>query len=136
MIAPADIAFLPRGVRTHRDRVRDADVLLAPERVLMLDEIGLAILSRLDGVASVGKISQDLAQSYDAPLDVIEPDVIEYLTDLRDKGFVHVRLGRPPDCNAGGTDASLPFSLPVLFKPHRTARQIIRAFNRDLVRHL
>lgn len=91
MIQADDIAFLPRGVRTHRDTVRATDVLLAPERVLMLDQIGLAILSRLDGAATVGEISENLAQTYEAPRDVIEPDVIEYLTDLRDKGFVHVR---------------------------------------------
>jgi len=40
---------------------------------------------------AVTDISQDLVHRYDAPRDVIEPDVIEYLTDLRDKGFVHVR---------------------------------------------
>lgn len=91
MIASEDVAFLPRGVRIHRDNVRSADVLLGPERVLMLDEIGLSILSRLDGVASVAEILEELAQRYDAPRDVIEPDVIEYLIDLRDKGFVHVR---------------------------------------------
>ncbi|MFC3615298.1 pyrroloquinoline quinone biosynthesis peptide chaperone PqqD [Lutimaribacter marinistellae] len=78
-------------MRIHRDKVRSADVLLGPERVLMLDAVGLSILSRLDGVASVADISEELAQRYDAPPDVIEPDVIEYLIDLRDKGFVHVR---------------------------------------------
>lgn len=91
MISAEDIAFLPRGVRTHRDQVRAADVLLGPERVLMLDQIGLAILSRLDGAATIADISEDLAQTFEAPRDVIEPDVIEYLADLRDKGFVHVR---------------------------------------------
>jgi pyrroloquinoline quinone biosynthesis protein D len=91
MIAARDVAFLPRGVRTHRDKVRASDMLLGPERVLVLDQIGLAILSRLDGVASVAEIAEDLAQTFAAPRDVIEPDVIEYLTDLRDKGFVHVR---------------------------------------------
>ena len=47
MIDTGDVAFLPRGVRTHLDTVRGTEVLLAPERVLMLDEIGLAILSHL-----------------------------------------------------------------------------------------
>lgn len=91
MISSHDIAFLPRGVRTYRDKVRSADVLLGPERVLMLDQVGLAILTRLDGAASVADISEDLAKTFAAPRDVIEPDVIEYLSDLRDKGFVHVR---------------------------------------------
>ncbi len=91
MINVEDIAFLPRGVRTHKDHVRAADVLLGPERVLMLDQIGLEILSRLDGVASVAEISEDLAKTFAASRDVIEPDVIEFLADLRDKGLVHVR---------------------------------------------
>lgn len=91
MISADDIAFLPRGVRTHRDQVRAADVLLGPERVLMLDAVGLAILSRLNGVATVADVSEDLAKAFAAPRDVIEPDVIEFLADLRDKGFVHVR---------------------------------------------
>lgn len=91
MIAPDDVAFLPRGVRTHRDRVREADVLLGPERVLMLDQIGMAILQRLNGVATVADVTDDLAKCFEAPRDVIEPDVIEYLADLKNKGFVHVR---------------------------------------------
>ncbi len=91
MIGTDDVAFLPRGVRTHLDTVRGADVLLGPERVLMLDEIGLAILSRLDGASTVAEIAEELAQTYEAPRDVILPDVIEYLNDLRDRGFVHVR---------------------------------------------
>lgn len=91
MITADDVAFLPRGVRTHRDRVRAVDVLLGPERVLMLDKVGVAILSRLNGVATVADISEDLAKTYSAPREVIEPDVIEYLADLRNKGFVHVR---------------------------------------------
>lgn len=91
MIGGHYVAFWPRGVRTHSDEVRSADVLLGPERVLILDQIGLAILLRLDGVASVAEISEDLAKTFQAPRDVIEPDVIKYLSDLRDKGFVHVR---------------------------------------------
>ena len=91
MITAGDVPFLPRGVRTHRDQVRAADVLLGPERVLVLDQVGLAILSRLNGVASVAEVSEDLAKTFAAPREVIEPDVIEYLSDLRDKGFVHVR---------------------------------------------
>ncbi|MEM8578470.1 MAG: pyrroloquinoline quinone biosynthesis peptide chaperone PqqD [Pseudomonadota bacterium] len=86
-----DIAFLPRGVRTHYDAVRRTDVLMGPERVLMLDAIGKAILERLDGTASVEAIVADLAQTYDAPVEVIAPDVTAYLTDLHGKGFVHVR---------------------------------------------
>lgn len=91
MINAETVPLLPRGVRCHYDRVRGTDVLLAPERVLMLDQIGRAILERVDGQGSVAAISDDLAQVYEASRDVIEPDVIVYLQDLVDKGFVHVR---------------------------------------------
>ena len=90
MIDATAIPLLPRGVRCHKDRVRGMDVLLGPERVVMLDAIGLAILDRVDGARPVSAISEDLAAVYDAPRDVIEPDVIAYLQDLQDKGFVHV----------------------------------------------
>lgn len=91
MIVLGDVAYLPRGVRTHRDAVRGADVLLGPERVLMLDQVGHAILSRLDGAATVGAVVAELAEVFAAPADVIGPDVTEYLQDLVQKGFVHVR---------------------------------------------
>lgn len=86
----SDVPVLPRGVRCHHDRARGVDVLLGPERVLILDAIGLAILTRVDGQATVSDIAANLATVYEAPQDVIEPDVVTYLTDLRDKGFVHV----------------------------------------------
>ena len=91
MIASADVPFLPRGVRSRYDAVRQTDVLLGPERVLMLDPIGKAILDQLDGDASVLEVSERLAATYDAPLDVIAPDVAAFVTDLVEKGFVHVR---------------------------------------------
>ena len=91
MIGGADVPYLPRGVRSQYDAVRETDVLLGPERVLMLDPIGKAILDRLDGEASVLQVSEGLSATYDAPLDVIAPDVTAFVTDLVEKGFVHVR---------------------------------------------
>ncbi|MEL7092286.1 MAG: pyrroloquinoline quinone biosynthesis peptide chaperone PqqD [Pseudomonadota bacterium] len=89
-MTPDDVPYLPRGVRTHYDAVRKMDVLLGPERVLMLDQVGVAVLGQLDGVASLAKISETLAEVYDAPLDVIAPDVTAFVMDLRDRGMVHV----------------------------------------------
>ncbi|WP_299750644.1 pyrroloquinoline quinone biosynthesis peptide chaperone PqqD [uncultured Tateyamaria sp.] len=86
----ADVPFLPRGVRTQFDAVRKVDVLLGPERVLVLDQVGTAVLERLDGATSLDQISADLSAIYDAPVDVIAPDVIAFVMDLRDKGMVHV----------------------------------------------
>ena len=86
-----DVPFLPRGVRTQFDAVRQVDVILGPERVLVLDPVGKAVLGQLDGAASLRQIAGALARVYDAPLDVIAPDVASFVTDLHDKGMVHVR---------------------------------------------
>ena len=82
------VPVLPRGVRMQADRVRGGTVLLGPERVLLLDEIGVAILTRVDGRTAIGAISADLARTYDAPEEAIRGDVIEYLSDLAGKRLV------------------------------------------------
>ena len=88
---PDDVPFLPRGVRTQHDDVRNTEVLLGPERVLMLDQIGVAVLEKLDGVASLRDISQELSGFYDAPIEVIVPDVVAFVQDLKPKRLVHVK---------------------------------------------
>lgn len=93
MIGLSDIPVLPRGVRRHYDEVRQTEVLLGPERVLMLDEIAVVVLSRLNGKARVCDIVTDLSAAYDAPRDVIEQDVLSYLTNLAEKRFLDVRDG-------------------------------------------
>lgn len=93
MIKASDIPFLPRGVRCQFDRVRGVEVLLGPERVLMLDDIGKAVLGRVDGRASVDSIADGLAQDYDAPKALILEDVLAYLGDLFDKRLVECAHG-------------------------------------------
>lgn len=87
---PHDRPYLPRGVRLHDDRVRGRAVLLAPEKAIELDQIGVAILSRVDGKATFGEIIQSLASAYDAPEDRIEEDVQRFLTGLRARLYVMV----------------------------------------------
>lgn len=89
-MGPADIPSLPRGVRRHFDKVRDTPVLLGPERVLMLDQIGCAVLDHVDGQASIDQISDTLAGLYDAEKSEIMADVIAYLDDLADKRLLDV----------------------------------------------
>jgi len=86
----ADVPALPRGVRLHYDRVREAWVLLAPERAVTLDAIGHAILSEVDGQRSFGEITQKLADKYDAPADRIAEDSAGFLSALRDRRFLDV----------------------------------------------
>lgn len=85
-----EVPALPRGVRLHFDKVRDAWVLLAPERAVTLDPIGHAILSEVDGQRSFGEIIDDLAAKYNAPADQIQEDSAGFLDALCNRRFVDV----------------------------------------------
>jgi coenzyme PQQ biosynthesis protein PqqD len=63
-------------------------VLLAPERIFEIDEIGLEILKRCDGANSVGKIAEILAAAYNASPDDVRPDVESFLRDFAEKRVV------------------------------------------------
>lgn len=76
------VPVMPRGTRLHDDRVRGCMVLLAPERALILDDIGTAILTELDGVSPLSAIVTRLAAKYDAPEAEIAGDVRAFLDDL------------------------------------------------------
>lgn len=92
------IPKMPRGVRLHQDKVRGVPVLLGPERALILDEIGIAILGELDGSRSFHEIVARLAAAYAAPAEEIATDVRAFLDDLQgqrliDYGSVEVSHG-------------------------------------------
>jgi pyrroloquinoline quinone biosynthesis protein D len=79
---------LPKHARLRFDQARDRWIVLAPERVLVPDEIALAVLQACDGVSTVETICQGLAAQYQAPFEEVRRDVIELLQDLADKGIV------------------------------------------------
>lgn len=79
---------LPRGVRLKRDEARDQWVVLAPERIFVLDAIALEILRGCDGAANVAAIVDHLATRYDAPRAEIQRDVVGLLQDFADKGVI------------------------------------------------
>ena len=85
------VPVLLRGVRVKDDQVRKMPVLLGPERALMLDTIGAAILERVDGARDLDGIIGDLAAAYDAPPEVIRGDVEAFLGDLSDKRLLEMR---------------------------------------------
>ena len=87
----SDVPFLPRGVRLHYDKVRETNVLLGPERALILDDISNIILAQLDGERSVDVICKDLAETYAAPIDQITTDTLALLTDLANKRLLEAR---------------------------------------------
>lgn len=85
MIAEGAIPVIPRGVRLHEDKVRGGWVLLAPERTIDLDPIGLAILTEVDGTCSFADLIAILAAKYQAPAEQIKGDVAEFLTGLAER---------------------------------------------------
>lgn len=87
-IAADSVPRLPRGVRMRFDAVRDAHILLAPERTFDLDETALAVLRLVDGTRSVGEIATALAATYAADRSEIEADVIAMLSELSAKRVV------------------------------------------------
>jgi pyrroloquinoline quinone biosynthesis protein D len=82
------VPALARGVRLRFDEARSAWVLLAPERVLMPDEIAVEILKRCDGKAAVSAIVDDLVRTFEAEPAQVAGDVRNFLQDLADQGTV------------------------------------------------
>jgi pyrroloquinoline quinone biosynthesis protein D len=75
-------------VRLTFDARRGCWVLLAPERLLMPDEIAVEVLRRCTGRASIDEIVDDLARDFAAGRDEIAHDVEHLVRDLRDKGVL------------------------------------------------
>jgi pyrroloquinoline quinone biosynthesis protein D len=84
------VVRLPTGVRLKRDDARDRHVLLAPERALVMDPIGIAILGEVDGVKSVRQVVDALAQTYAADPAVIGKDVSTFLAELADRRMLEI----------------------------------------------
>ncbi len=77
---------LGRGVRLRHDRERDSWTLMAPERVILLDEIAHQVIVEIvesDGLLA-GVIDR-LSQIFDAPREEIGNDVIDMLQPFVDK---------------------------------------------------
>jgi pyrroloquinoline quinone biosynthesis protein D len=88
MTGEASIPVFATGVKFRFDAVRDAWVLLAPERLFLPDEQAIEILKLVDGVRNLGAIIDDLAARYEATRELIAGDVETMLRDLGDKGVV------------------------------------------------
>jgi pyrroloquinoline quinone biosynthesis protein D len=88
-ITEQDRVRLAPGVMLRHDRTRDQWTLLAPERVLVLDEVALEVVRACTGeAASVGTGIDRLAAQFEAPRAEIAEDVLELLRTLRDRGFI------------------------------------------------
>ncbi len=87
-IDEASVPRLPPHIKLRFDDTRQRWVVLAPERVLVPDEIAVEILQRCDGVLTVAAIAAVLAEKYAAARDEVTRDIVELLQDLSDKGVV------------------------------------------------
>jgi pyrroloquinoline quinone biosynthesis protein D len=80
----AVVRFAPH-TRFRFDEVRQAWIVLVPERLMLPDEQAVEILQLIDGERAVDGVIEELVRRYDAPRDVIAGDVIKMLQDLVDK---------------------------------------------------
>lgn len=87
-VLETSVLGFPRHVTFRHDDVRGRWVILAPERLLLPDEMAVEILQRIDGKRSVAQVIDVLAADFAAPRDEIAADVVAMLQDLADKGVV------------------------------------------------
>src|SRR5919107_1469862 len=81
---------LARLVRLDWDPVREQDVLLAPEGVLVLNQTGAAILGLCDGERTVVEIVEELRGQYNR---VAGDEVLDFLARLVAKRWVELGDG-------------------------------------------
>ncbi len=86
-----EIVFLPRGVRLIFDKIRKKNILLGPERALILDEISFVILDRLDGKVSVNEMCDEFSEKFNAPIDQIRDDLSRLLIELCEKRLLEIK---------------------------------------------
>lgn len=87
-LTPTSVPALRRGVRRQFDKARNVPLLMAPERVIMLDDIADAIVSECDAVSSVEEITTRLSARFATPAEDIQGDVLAFLQTLLDKGLI------------------------------------------------
>ncbi len=72
----------------RHDEVRDAELLLLPERVVRLSDSSAAVLRLCDGARTVGELLGRLREDY--PSSDLTDDVLGFLDDARQRGWVVV----------------------------------------------
>jgi len=77
---------LATGVRLHRDKVREQDVLLFPEGALVLNETALEVLELCDGERTLDDIAGVLSERYEGA--DVKDDVSELLDGIGARGLV------------------------------------------------
>ncbi|MFI7124026.1 pyrroloquinoline quinone biosynthesis peptide chaperone PqqD [Amycolatopsis sp. NPDC049868] len=87
----SDLAATPRlatKAMLKHDSVRDVELLLLPERVVLLNKSGAAILGLCDGSRTVRQLVEQLEHEFEAT-DLMN-DVMTFLRDASGRGWVVV----------------------------------------------
>lgn len=83
---PMNRPKLATGVRLHRDKVREQDVLLFPEGALVLNETAVEVLELCDGERTVDDVAALLSERYEGA--DVRDDVAELLDGIGERGLV------------------------------------------------
>jgi pyrroloquinoline quinone biosynthesis protein D len=86
IVEGATVLRFPPHVKFRFDQTRDRWVILAPERLLLPDDLSVEILQQIDGTRSVDDIVDALMVKFSAQREEISVDVTALLQDLADKG--------------------------------------------------
>lgn len=87
------VIMLERFARNPRilvQQVSEQTVLLNPTdgRYFALDDVGSRVWELCDGSLTVAQMAARIHEEYDAPISVIETDVIELVTEFRNEQLV------------------------------------------------
>lgn len=88
IVGAATVPRLADHVALRFDERRGQWLLLAPERLFVLDEPARAVVERCRGGVTLAAIADALAADYGAPRARILADASALLQDLADKGLV------------------------------------------------
>ena len=80
--------ILAKRARLQTDPVSGKPLLLYPEGLLILNDTAHAIVRRCNGVFSIAGILEQLADEYGAKAEDLQPDVLQYLQELRQRQLV------------------------------------------------
>ena len=86
IVEGATVLRFPPHVKFRFDETRQRWVVLAPERLLLPDELSVEILQLIDGRHALDDIVDALMAKFSAQREEILADVRTLLQDLADKG--------------------------------------------------
>jgi coenzyme PQQ biosynthesis protein PqqD len=87
-LGPASRPRLAARARVRLDRQTGKAVLLYPERGLVLNAVGQAVLELCRGERTVDEIVAALAERYAGARETVRADVLAFLQQLSDRGLL------------------------------------------------